>query len=85
MNEELKPCPFCGGEAKVINRHVKNNGYAVIGCSNGCCRIRPTIPGRFLFSEAIELWNTRYEATCTMEKVLLYDEECIEGIECDEC
>lgn len=30
-------------------------------------------------------WNTRWERTCHMNYVSLYDEEGVDGIECDEC
>lgn len=62
---ELKPCPFCGGEAFVEDEgvgteperywvwHERRNGCFVEG--TGCYEIE---------SEAIEAWNTRYQPTC---------------------
>lgn len=51
--EELKPCPFCGGEAKFTEPY--KNIY-VVSCPN--CGV-----GSAIFSnpgEAIEAWNRRY-------------------------
>lgn len=35
MSEELKPCPFCGGEAKIIVG--KKGVYSVISCTTHYC------------------------------------------------
>jgi Lar family restriction alleviation protein len=32
MNEALKPCPFCGGEAQMITNHVSTRLYSLIVC-----------------------------------------------------
>ena len=51
---ELKPCPFCGGEAKPI----KIDGEWYIKCGNYCCE------QSVLYEDvemAIEAWNRRAE------------------------
>ncbi len=60
MADELKPCPFCGGEAEIINQHDPD---AVVHSAR-CLRCgTKTVP--FLREEdAIMRWNTRYERTC---------------------
>ena len=54
MTEELLPCPFCGGEAKIIDNVRINRNYCV-ECSNKSCR--------FISSDymTIKEWNTRYQ------------------------
>ena len=47
---ELKPCPFCGGEAKFID-----DDYSYVICTN--CKIHPY--RRISNLEAIEAWNNR--------------------------
>lgn len=137
MSDELKPCPFCGGEA-VFNAHATANdiGNGVV------CRTLAVIEcprcefciAQEADDEAAAAWNARAERTCHitdvhdfrdgsrtfflscghqrhgergtrfrycdvcgakvaapsertchMNHVLLYDEEGVEGIECDEC
>ena len=69
MNEALKPCPFCGGEAyaakddyeKVIIGCLKCNLYFGIEIENGCELYdgwRATFPDKEI---AIEAWNTRMD------------------------
>lgn len=55
---ELKPCPFCGGDADVdenIYNSVRSNDWSVF-CDS--CRIKLTRKTKEL---AIEKWNTRHE------------------------
>ena len=57
---ELKPCPFCGGEAYVARDRLAqyHGGYVWFGC--GCKRCR--VQYRTLSDteeEAIGLWNRR--------------------------
>ncbi len=57
--DELKQCPFCGGEAKIAQ--IKLNGYR-IKCTK--CLIQKTqkvlhYPIEWLRGKMIEDWNTR--------------------------
>lgn len=52
---ELKPCPFCGGRAKIEKIQVTGN-YRV------SCEKCPVTVGRYWYfeeSKAIEAWNRR--------------------------
>lgn len=99
---DLKPCPFCGGEAHVDRRdRVISIGCDACGYSRRFDGVLTTTPhgdsvsgvGSALteyynldaYEEAAEAWNARWERTCHMQYVSLYDEECVDGIECDEC
>ena len=53
MSEELKPCPFCGGDAEITKWH---EGYFV-ECKKQRCG--GTIGAYKTEEEAIEAWNTR--------------------------
>ena len=53
---EIKPCPFCGGEATFISDHRGED----IACQNdGCCTNPSTSDFYDTYEEAIEAWNTR--------------------------
>ena len=51
MSEELKPCPFCGGEAEIFESAI-----CQIRCSN--CNARSCWNTK---DKAIEAWNRRAE------------------------
>ena len=59
---ELKPCPFCGGEA-VLSHNYTGNGHSYIECTN--CKIHsPWFAREFDSSSdqnAINYWNRRAE------------------------
>lgn len=60
--DELKPCPFCGGEAKLHQTTYGNNIAAyVVWCGNRNCDVSPTTRYRRFRKEAIEAWNRRAE------------------------
>lgn len=60
MTEELKPCPFCGGNPDVYSW----NGGGVVWVRCRSCGIDYKAYANA--DEAIEAWNTRYERTCKM-------------------
>lgn len=51
MDEELKPCPFCGAEGRLIDLA----GYEV-HCTQCGCDVVPASGGK---SDAIAAWNRR--------------------------
>ena len=61
MNEKLKPCPFCGGEAKLIcGGEEKRIGFDY-GCFVFCteCYIRTDIYRKAHKQTLIKDWNKR--------------------------
>lgn len=63
---ELLPCPFCGGEGKIVKL---THGY-LPRCTK-CMISLPTARDR---EKAVESWNTRYKESTVYDK-----EETIEG------
>ena len=63
--KELKPCPFCGGEARVQHQSRKLYGDVVdwygVYCNKQFCGY---VSGQSTEAEAIAAWNTRAERTC---------------------
>lgn len=57
MNEKLNPCPFCGGEVKIIAEKVdaRTVVYTFV-CENCCSGTYFDYADR---EEAIESWNRR--------------------------
>ena len=62
---ELKPCPFCGGEAEL---HEYDNQFSevvyIISCSKCNCKMELNHNSRL-----VDIWNTRTQSQCE-----LYDE-----------
>lgn len=54
MNEELKPCPFCGGKA---GYHEKHGKYGTMCLSTPYCSYLTA--GHKTKSEAARMWNRR--------------------------
>lgn len=58
MKEELKPCPFCGGEAKILSIKEECEGeFYWIACKE-CGAL---IPVYYLEKNAVDAWNRRTE------------------------
>lgn len=55
---KLKPCPFCGGEAKIIHANDVTLPYRV-RCKNINCDVRPSTTWFKYEEDAITKWNTR--------------------------
>jgi Lar family restriction alleviation protein len=57
MSDDLKPCPFCGGEPFSFEDYGHSTAWEV-GCSNSQCRVEPHVWEKTK-DEAIASWNTR--------------------------
>lgn len=66
MAEELRPCPFCGGEATLKDARkclvVSRFSYIFpfsVGCENEHCEVKPYTLYCDTEAEAIAAWNRR--------------------------
>jgi Lar family restriction alleviation protein len=66
MSVELKPCPFCGGEAEMVDARkllvVSKYSYIIpysVRCSNRKCGVKPYTEYSGTEQEAIDAWNRR--------------------------
>ena len=62
--EKLKPCPFCGGNAHVMQHKWGASTRYFVGCANranSCIASEHNTFGMFYFrrQDAIEAWNKR--------------------------
>lgn len=63
MSEELKPCPFCGGEARIIAKPYEPKVF--VGCDDDTCLGFSGLGWLYdSEKEATEAWNRRAERTC---------------------
>lgn len=58
--KELKPCPFCGGEAELHKTH----GIFWINCPNKKCGVGSATVTKLTEAEVATAWNTRVEQPC---------------------
>lgn len=59
-NPKLKPCPFCGGNAKVETyKHPYGHTMYWVGCANEKCDVFPETPGYSERRNAVRSWNKR--------------------------
>ena len=66
--DELKPCPFCGGEAEIITyRMADNDEFCINEIYCDSCRMSMMQP-EVSEAEAAAAWNTRHEETCRVTK-----------------
>ena len=57
---KLKPCPFCGGKAKVEHDSDERSTFFWATCNNRHCLVHPYSEEVFNSAEeAIDAWNTR--------------------------
>ena len=55
MSEELKPCPFCGGEASIRHFAFHSGAKYHVVCESCLC----SVSYEWTPEEAAEAWNTR--------------------------
>ena len=59
FDDELKPCPFCGGKAELVSKSSQFSGLSpvrwYVHCPNYCCKQYPQMSDH----DAIEMWNMR--------------------------
>lgn len=85
MTKELRPCPFCGGEAKAF--FCEESGTYDVQCQQ--CGALPFLgrkrgSGRFKsMDDVIAAWNRRAERTCRPE--VCDDGAGAWGVYCSEC
>lgn len=93
---ELKPCPFCGGEAEMLTAESMNGGY-LFGIMCNDCRSRGDVYDTE--AEAIEAWNTRYHSEFEKKVIKAWkeiqdytertckndDNDCDAWFKCSEC
>lgn len=81
MTNELKPCPFCGGEAEYrCAKYVRTPfKHSVV-----CLDCFASVPPKDSEHEAINAWNTRVERTCHLERIP-YEPGEYEGMRCSVC
>lgn len=81
---DLKPCPFCGGEAVTENRHNRWTDWWKVKCMDCNASLNERYEYEF---EAVAAWNTRkpMEAVVAeLEEMKCYESGCL-GVSCDKC
>ena len=66
MTDELKPCPFCGGDATPDFSSIEGENAYHFHCQSKDCPAWPNVSGA-TESEAITAWNTRADNTLLTE------------------
>ena len=80
---ELKPCPFCGGEAE-LSESTSGLPFFSIWCKNEDCFAGAIKVRDFDKERLVKSWNTRHETTCKAE-LMPYMPGCYEGYWCSVC
>lgn len=62
----LKPCPFCGGEAYMVDAEIDGRAHYIVKCGTCYCTSGVMQLSR---PEAVAAWNRRAERTCRMVEV----------------
>ena len=55
--KQLKPCPFCGYEGRLVKNCISTY---FVECPNEKCKVRLTTLPQDTAKEAIKAWNKRY-------------------------
>lgn len=70
MNEELKPCPFCGGQASIHEKTEYIYTVYRVACGNTMCGCKPSTPFSQKKVNAISKWNTRADGWISVDERL---------------
>ena len=68
MQEELKKCPFCGGEAVYSNYVDEDTEEHTVFCTNNLCEVSLLAFTHHTKEDAIKTWNTRHTEALTQPK-----------------
>ena len=69
---DLKPCPFCGGEAVTENRHNRWTDWWEVKCTDCNASLNERYEYEF---EAVEAWNTRKPMEAVVAELEALEEE----------
>ena len=69
MPSELKPCPFCGGEAYINDYEAKHGGLSPRSGNPSCRSCGCSLGYHTTRARAIAAWNTRAELTSTKARL----------------
>lgn len=97
MSDELKPCPFCGGEAHLVSDYSSESDKTMWNVWHSCPEFGKTrrhsyghglgldisTPWYEDMQEAIECWNSRADHTC--HPIVADDGVGAWGAYCSEC
>lgn len=63
---ELKPCPFCGGEAKLVHSEPgrEDRIWCIVRCKDWNCTGHHLNVWYATDEDAADRWNTRHEQIC---------------------
>lgn len=76
---ELKPCPFCGSEARIIAR---GSTEFDVGCSKIDCYVYHGADWYLPKEVVVQLWNTRPAPNAPTEPVIM---DILNGIKLSQC
>lgn len=48
-DDQLLPCPFCGGDAEIMPWHGGPKTKRLIECDNETCDVHPSVTGTFMW------------------------------------
>jgi hypothetical protein len=59
VKAKLKPCPFCGSDAEIMESGSRTNNFAVRCPAFDVCEISPSTDWWLERGDAIDAWNKR--------------------------